>query len=105
MGQRQLLCAVRAFLRGCRILILDEATASVDFATDNTIQDVLRSEVASKKLTTMTIAHRVNTILGADQVLVVQAGVAAEFGPTKSLAEDPASLFYTFIHPEATVAA
>jgi len=99
VGQRQLLCAARAFLRGCRILVLDEATASVDFATDALIQEVLKTEVTTKKLTTLTIAHRVNTILGSDRVLVVANGAAAEFGPTKQLAEDSSSEFYTFVNP------
>eukprot|EP00931_Biecheleriopsis_adriatica_P003833 TRINITY_DN105594_c0_g1_i1.p1 TRINITY_DN105594_c0_g1~~TRINITY_DN105594_c0_g1_i1.p1 ORF type:complete len:1434 (-),score=269.24 TRINITY_DN105594_c0_g1_i1:143-4297(-) len=99
VGQRQLLCSARAFLRGAKILVLDEATASVDFATDALIQDVLRTEVATKQLTTVTIAHRIQTILGNDLVLVVRDGQAAEFGSTKTLAGDPSSLFYTFVHP------
>eukprot|EP00929_Paragymnodinium_shiwhaense_P029915 TRINITY_DN17055_c0_g1_i1.p1 TRINITY_DN17055_c0_g1~~TRINITY_DN17055_c0_g1_i1.p1 ORF type:complete len:1486 (-),score=344.05 TRINITY_DN17055_c0_g1_i1:247-4704(-) len=100
VGQRQLVCAARAFLRNCRILILDEATASVDFKTDNLIQDVLRNEIETRKLTTLTIAHRINTIMGADNVLVMERGVAAEFGPPKKLAKDSSSKFYTFVHPK-----
>eukprot|EP00928_Gymnodinium_smaydae_P032039 TRINITY_DN23320_c0_g1_i2.p1 TRINITY_DN23320_c0_g1~~TRINITY_DN23320_c0_g1_i2.p1 ORF type:complete len:1474 (-),score=167.19 TRINITY_DN23320_c0_g1_i2:114-4469(-) len=98
VGQRQLVCAARAFLRNSPILILDEATASVDFQTDSLIQKVLSDEVKTRKLTTLTIAHRINTILGADNVLVMDKGIAAEFGPTKRLANDPASIFYTFTH-------
>jgi len=98
VGQRQLVCAARAFLRGCQILILDEATASVDFHTDALIQEVLQCEVATNKLTTVTIAHRINTILGSDNVLVMESGKNAEFGPTKRLAKDPKSKFYTFLH-------
>jgi len=101
VGQRQLVCAARALLRDSPILILDEATASVDFQTDALIQEVLRSEVRTRKLTTLTIAHRVNTIMGADNVLVMDRGAAAEFGPTKELAADSTSLFHTFLDPAA----
>jgi len=98
VGQRQLVCAARAFLRGCRILILDEATANVDYKTDELIQQVLRNEVISNKLTTLTIAHRINTILGADNVLVMDKGNKGEFGPPSLLKDDPKSLFYSFVH-------
>jgi ABC-type multidrug transport system fused ATPase/permease subunit len=99
VGQRQLVCAARAFLRSSKILILDEATASVDYNTDGLIQEVLRGEVERRKLTTLTIAHRINTILGADNVLIMDKGLVAEFGPTAELALDPTSRFYTFVHP------
>jgi len=99
VGQRQLVCAARAFLRKSKILILDEATASVDYKTDEIIQGVLQHEVMTQKLTTMTIAHRINTILNADNVLVMERGKLAEFGPTQQLAADPSSKFYTFVHP------
>lgn len=98
VGQRQLVCVARAFLRGCRLLILDEATASVDFQTDELIQEVLRREVTTNKLTTITIAHRINTILGNDNVLVMEKGRAAEFGNPSSLASDPKTKFYSFVH-------
>lgn len=99
VGQRQLVCAARALLRRARILVLDEATASVDFKTDELIQKVLRNEVRTNKLTTVTIAHRINTIMGADNVLVMEKGVAAEFGPPKKLAKDPKTRFHGFAKP------
>jgi len=101
VGQMQLVCAARAFLRQARILILDEATASVDFTTDNLIQEVLRQEVATNRLTTITIAHRINTIIGADNVLVMERGTNSEMGPPKALAKDPSSRFFTFVNPQA----
>jgi ABC-type multidrug transport system fused ATPase/permease subunit len=96
-GQRQLLCAARAFLQNCRIIVLDEATASVDFSTDALIQTALHKQVTTKRMTTITIAHRINTILNSDNVLVMDSGAIAEFGPTNKLANDPDSLFYTFV--------
>jgi ABC-type multidrug transport system fused ATPase/permease subunit len=99
VGQRQLVCAARAFLRGSRMLILDEATASVDFETDAFIQQALQGEAAARQLTMLTIAHRINTVLGSDFVLVMERGSAAEFGPPKELAADPSSRFHTFVHP------
>lgn len=97
VGQRQLLCCARALIRGTRILVLDEATASVDFTTDSLIQEILRTEVKTKHLTTLTIAHRIQTVLGGDRVLVVADGQAAEFGPTEELRNNPQSMFYTFV--------
>lgn len=97
VGQRQLLCCARALIRGTRILVLDEATASVDFTTDSLIQKILRTEVKTKHLTTLTIAHRIQTVLGGDRVLVVADGQAAEFGPTEELRNNPQSMFYTFV--------
>lgn len=94
VGQRQLVCAARALLRQNRILVLDEATASVDFKTDRLIQEVLRNEVTNRNLTTITIAHRINTIMGADNVLFMDKGMAAEFGPPRVLAADRKSKFH-----------
>lgn len=102
VGQRQLMCAARAFLRKSSILVLDEATASVDFRTDELIQTVLRQAVVTRKLTTLTIAHRINTIMGSDNVMVMDKGRVAEFGPTHDLADDPRSIFYTFAHPNSS---
>eukprot|EP00931_Biecheleriopsis_adriatica_P100796 TRINITY_DN76039_c0_g1_i1.p1 TRINITY_DN76039_c0_g1~~TRINITY_DN76039_c0_g1_i1.p1 ORF type:complete len:1048 (-),score=115.20 TRINITY_DN76039_c0_g1_i1:188-3025(-) len=99
-GERQLLCAARALLQNSRILVLDEATANVDHRTDALIQEVLRHEISTKKLTTLTIAHRINTILETDTVLVMDHGQVSETGPTRRLAEDPKSLFYSFVHPD-----
>ncbi|EAS31211.3 ATP-dependent bile acid permease [Coccidioides immitis RS] len=78
-GQRQLLCLARALLKSPKVLMMDEATASIDYATDTKIQDTLRE---LKDNTIITIAHRLQTIIDYDKVLVLDHGEVIEFdGP------------------------
>ncbi|KAK2748935.1 hypothetical protein FQN57_007218 [Myotisia sp. PD_48] len=78
-GQRQLLCLARALLKSPKVLLMDEATASIDYATDAKIQDTLRE---LKGNTILTIAHRLQTIIDYDKVLVLDHGQVKEFdGP------------------------
>ena len=82
-GQRQLLCLARALLQENRVIVLDEATANVDFATDGLIQETIRTEF--KHCTVLTIAHRVSTILDYDRVMVLEGGNIVEFDRPEKL--------------------
>ena len=92
VGQRQLVCLARALLTTTRLLVLDEATASVDLATDALIQATLRREFRGS--TVITIAHRIATILDYDKVLVLEQGRLLEEGRPSDLLRDGGSTFY-----------
>ncbi|KAJ0611650.1 putative ABC-type xenobiotic transporter [Helianthus annuus] len=95
VGQRQLVSLGRALLKQARILVLDEATASVDSATDNLIQKIIRQEF--KDCTVCTIAHRIPTVIDSDLVLVLSDGQVAEFDSPTRLLEDRSSMFYKLV--------
>jgi ATP-binding cassette subfamily C (CFTR/MRP) protein 1 len=91
VGQRCQICLARALLRHAKILILDEATASIDMETDKQIQDTIRADFAD--CTILTIAHRLNTIVDYDRVLVLDAGKIREYDTPANLLRDPNSAF------------
>ncbi|XP_058792378.1 multidrug resistance-associated protein 1 isoform X9 [Phymastichus coffea] len=93
VGQRQLICLARALLRKTKVLILDEATAAVDLETDDLIQRTIREEF--KECTVLTIAHRLNTILDSDRVIVLDKGSIVEFDAPNILLQKPESFFYS----------
>ena len=92
VGQRQMVCLARALLRKTKILILDEATAAVDLETDDLIQATIRTEFAN--CTVLTIAHRLNTIMDYDKIMVLDKGTIKEFAPPNQLLRNENSLFF-----------
>nr|QLH55672.1 mutant ABCC2_R1 protein [Plutella xylostella] len=89
VGQRQLLCLARAVLRSNKILVMDEATANVDPQTDALIQSTIRRQFAA--CTVLTIAHRLNTVMDSDRVLVMDKGEVVEFDHPYTLLSAPGS--------------
>ncbi|XP_062606443.1 multidrug resistance-associated protein 1-like [Saccostrea cucullata] len=92
VGQKQLLCLARALLRKTKILILDEATAAVDMETDELIQNTIKQEF--RDCTVLTIAHRLNTVIDYDRIMVLDQGVVREFDSPQVLLQKTDSLFY-----------
>ena len=82
-GQRQLVSFARVFLANPRVLILDEATASLDIPSERAVQAALRTVLAGR--TALVIAHRLSTVLGADRVLVIHEGSVVEDGSPQQL--------------------
>ncbi|KAF6215602.1 hypothetical protein GE061_010358 [Apolygus lucorum] len=95
VGQRQLICLARAVLKNRNIIVLDEATASVDPETDAQIQKTIRKRFA--RCTVLTIAHRLNTIMDSDRILVMEAGRAVELDTPHNLLENKDGYFYSLV--------
>ena len=95
VGQRQLVCMARALLRRSQVLLMDEATSSVDIDTDRQIQELIREEF--KHQTILTIAHRLNTIIDYDTIVVIESGRVAEIEAPRVLLTDPTSKFSSLV--------
>lgn len=85
LGQRQLLCLARALLRDTKVLVCDEATASVDPESDELIQATVRDHFGARGVTVLTIAHRLGSIIDYDRVAVLQGGSVVEIGSPAEL--------------------
>ncbi len=94
IGEKQLICITRAILRKSKIIVLDEATASIDYKTEEIIQKALNELLNDS--TMICIAHRIKTVMNANKILVLENGEIAEFDTPKNLLENKNSLFYDF---------
>ncbi|KAK1697946.1 hypothetical protein QYE76_014643 [Lolium multiflorum] len=90
-GQRQLVCLGRVILKRRKILVLDEATSSVDPRTDSLIQETLKQQFAG--CTVITIAHRITSVLDSEKVILLDNGEIVEHNSPAKLLEDSSSLF------------
>lgn len=102
LGQQQLVCLARAYLRRVPVLCLDEATAAMDPHTEQEVQAVIKRVFEPR--TIITIAHRLDTVIESDKVLVMNAGVLKENAPPSQLLADRESMFSQLVDktgPEA----
>lgn len=102
-GQKQLICLARVLLRQCSIIVMDEATANVDPTTDAIIQKTIRSEF--KHCTVITIAHRIETILDCDRIMVLDAGRIVDFDTPEQLMAKGSSYFTNMVQKSSSVVA
>lgn len=91
VGERQLICIIRAILRRSKIVVLDEATANIDVMTEQAIQKLITEEFEGA--TVLTIAHRLNTIIKSDKILLLEQGKVLEYGPPGDLMANSESAF------------
>ena len=94
IGEKQLICITRAILRKSKIIIMDEATASIDYKTEEIIQHAINELL--KNSTVITIAHRIKTILNSDKIIVLENGNVVEYDSPKKLLSNKNSFFYSF---------
>ena len=91
VGEKQLLCICRAFLKHSKIVLIDEATANIDQKNDQLIQEVISTKFINS--TVLTIAHRLTTLKNSDKILVLGGGKVLEWGSPKELLEKDGGIY------------
>ena len=94
VGERQLVCIIRALLRKNKIIIMDEATSSIDYKTENIIQNAI--DKVMNNCTVITIAHRIKTIINYDKIMVMSNGEIAEFDSPKNLLDKKGEFYLLY---------
>eukprot|EP01133_Synstelium_polycarpum_P017240 gene17240-20545_t len=100
VGQKQLLCLCRALLRNSKIVLMDEATASLDYHTDSIIKDTIATNFSQS--TVLTIAHRLDTIYGSSRIMVVDKGTLSEYDTPSNLTDNPDSRYTQLLRAQST---
>ncbi|GJF00392.1 ATP-binding cassette transporter [Phanerochaete sordida] len=100
VGQRQIIALARAIVRQSKLLILDEATSAIDYETDAVIQQSLRKELR-RDVTVITVAHRLQTIMDYDKIMVLDAGSLVEFDTPRALMQNQNGLLYALVEQSA----
>ncbi|KAF7794061.1 hypothetical protein EIP86_005190 [Pleurotus ostreatoroseus] len=100
VGQRQILALARAIVRRSKLLILDEATSAIDYDTDAVIQRTLRTELP-RDATVLTVAHRLQTIMDSDKIMVLDAGRLVEFDSPRALLAKEGSFLRALVDESA----
>jgi ATP-binding cassette, subfamily C (CFTR/MRP), member 1 len=103
LGQQQLMCLARAALKRSPVLCLDEATAAMDPHTEKLVTDIIKKIFSDR--TTITIAHRLDTVIEGDKILVMEQGVLQEFAAPKQLLDDKESMFSKLVDKSGAAAA
>lgn len=91
VGERQLVSIARAILKPTRIVLIDEATANIDVRTESIIYKAMNESFKSS--TVITIAHRLNTVINSDRILVLEGGMLKEYDNPQELLKNPNSFF------------
>ena len=100
VGEKQLVCITRAIFRRTKIIVMDEATANIDMATEEKIQAAL--DFVLSNATVITVAHRIKTIIKYDKILLLDHGEIREFDSPQNLIKDERSMFYE-LYSKSTV--
>uniref|UniRef100_K3WAG0 Uncharacterized protein n=1 Tax=Globisporangium ultimum (strain ATCC 200006 / CBS 805.95 / DAOM BR144) TaxID=431595 RepID=K3WAG0_GLOUD len=100
VGERQMMCLARALLKRSSIVIMDEATAAMDHATETKVSTMIRREL--KHVTLLTIAHRLATVMDSDRILVLSGGQVVEFDTPANLLRNPRGVFSGLVQDAST---
>ncbi|ETM55324.1 hypothetical protein L914_01447 [Phytophthora nicotianae] len=97
VGQRQLLCIARALIRDSKVIVMDEATANVDQESDKLIQQTMKESFGGGDSTVLCIAHRIETIMDSDMILVLDAGKVVEYDTPSALLQIKGGIFKSLV--------